>query len=138
MAKRSPRQQPDPTVTVRRVKRGPLYVRVSSLDPLGRPFVLIPGLGVSATYFERLAVHLSAYRPVHSLDLPGFGGVPPPRTGLTITAFADLVAAAIDDLALTDHGGDEESPRPRSDRPDARKLDRMKSLRTSAAPQPCR
>lgn len=103
MTRRSRRDLPEPSVTVRRTRRGPVYVRISSLDRTqGRPFLLIPGMGVSATYFERLAAHLSAYGPVHSLDLPGFGGVPHPRNGLTIAEFADLVAAAIDDLALAD------------------------------------
>ena len=62
------RQPREPAVTVRRVRCGDLYVRISSLEGIhGRPFLLIPGMGVSATYFERLAVHLSRFGPAHSL-----------------------------------------------------------------------
>ena len=57
---------------------------------------------MSATYFERLAVQLSRYGPVHALDLPGFGGVPHPTTRLTIAQYADLVAHAIKVLDLDD------------------------------------
>lgn len=67
-----------------------------------RGFVLVPGIGVSSSYFERLAPVLNEYGPVHALDLPGFGGVPHPRHAMTIADFAELVGAAIDQLELTD------------------------------------
>lgn len=100
-ARRRARRSTD--VTVSRVRRGGLWVRVSSIGRTGdRPFVLVPGIGVSSNYFERLAPYLNEYGPVHALDLPGFGGVPHGGETLTIPRFADLVGAVLDDLGLED------------------------------------
>lgn len=103
---RSPRHRPPSTdVTVRRVEHGSTYARVNSVGDEGeRGFVLVlvPGIGVSSNYFERLAPNLNEYGPVHALDLPGFGGVPHPQEAMTIADFAELVGAAIDQLGLTD------------------------------------
>lgn len=97
------RNAPDVTVEVTRVRRGDAYARVSTIDAPGeRAFVLVAGIGVAATYFERLAPHLNEFGAVHALDLPGFGGVPHPDRALTIGQYADLVEAVIDDLALND------------------------------------
>lgn len=86
-----------------RVYDGDVYVRVNSVGTGGtRPFVLVPGIGVSSTYFEKLAPHLNEYGPVHALDLPGFGGVPHPEHTLTIRQYADLVGRVIDELQLDD------------------------------------
>lgn len=90
-------------VSVQRVHAGESYVRVSTIGTHGeRPFVLVPGIGVSSNYFERLAPHLNEFGPVHALDLPGFGGVRHPPRGLTITEYADLVGLVIDRLHLHD------------------------------------
>ena len=93
----------DTRVTVRRVERGDLYVRVNTIGETGeRPFVLVPGIGVSSDYFERLAPNLNEFGPVHALDLPGFAGVPHPGHALTIREYADLVGTAVDELGLDD------------------------------------
>jgi len=90
-------------VTVSRVERGDVFVRVSTIGASGeRPFVLVPGIGVSSDYFERLAPNLNEFGPVHALDLPGFAGVPHPGTAMSIRQYADLVGAAIDELGLHD------------------------------------
>jgi pimeloyl-ACP methyl ester carboxylesterase len=92
-------------VVVQRVydAQGDNYVRVNSIGTGGiRPFVLVPGIGVSSTYFERLAPNLNEFGPVYALDLPGFGGVPHPDHALGIREYADLVGKVIDDLALDD------------------------------------
>jgi pimeloyl-ACP methyl ester carboxylesterase len=90
-------------VEVQRVYDGDNYVRVNSIGTGGiRPFVLVPGIGVSSTYFERLAPNLNEFGPVYALDLPGFGGVPHPDSALSIRAYADLVGRVIDDLELDD------------------------------------
>ncbi|MFB2554260.1 alpha/beta fold hydrolase [Herbiconiux liangxiaofengii] len=94
-------------IRVRRVERGEVYARVSSIGAPadaahGRAFVLVAGLGVSATYFERLAPDLNEFGPVHALDLPGFAGVPHPPSALSIEQYADLVEAVVDDLGLVD------------------------------------
>ncbi|HXH33744.1 MAG TPA: alpha/beta fold hydrolase [Plantibacter sp.] len=90
-------------VRVDRVSDGDMYVRVNSVGTEGeRPFILVPGIGVSSTYFERLAPHLNEFGPVHALDLPGFGGVPHPNSTLSIRQYADLVGKVIDEMDLTD------------------------------------
>jgi len=102
-ASRRGRDESSTRVAVQRVHRGDLYVRVSTIGTTGeRPFVLVPGIGVSSDYFERLAPNLNEFGPVHALDLPGFAGVPHPGSALEIRQFADLVAAVIDDLGLVD------------------------------------
>ena len=90
-------------VTVTRVEDGDMYVRVNTVGTGGtRPFVLVPGIGVSSTYFEKLAPHLNEFGPVHAVDLPGFGGVPHPDDTLSIRQYADLVGRVIDELELDD------------------------------------
>lgn len=91
-------------VDVRRVPWQSTYARVSTIGREGeRAFVLVPGIGVSSNYFERLAAHLNDYGPVHALDLPGFGGVPHPRSRrMSIRDYADLVGEVIDELELVD------------------------------------
>ncbi|GAA3718299.1 hypothetical protein GCM10022204_42840 [Microlunatus aurantiacus] len=91
-------------VTVRRVHWQTTYARVSTVGRTGdRAFVLVPGIGVSSNYFERLAGLLNEYGPVHALDLPGFGGVPHPKSRrMTISEYADLVGTVIDELELDD------------------------------------
>ena len=100
-----PRRHVSTDVTVSRVYAadGDSYVRVNSVGTGGtRPFVLVPGIGVSSTYFEKLAPHLNEFGPVHALDLPGFGGVPHPSSTLSIRQYADLVGRVIDELELDD------------------------------------
>jgi pimeloyl-ACP methyl ester carboxylesterase len=90
-------------VTVERVYDGDIYARVNTIGTDGvRPFVLVPGIGVSSAYFERLAPRLNEFGPVHALDLPGFGGVPHPGKAMTIRQYADLLGKVIDDLGLED------------------------------------
>ncbi len=103
MRNRRGRRAPDVTVDVSRVHRDGVYARVSTIGSAGgRAFVLVAGLGVAATYFERLAPHLNEFGPVHALDLPGFGGVPHPERAMSIAQYADLVEAVLDDLGLED------------------------------------
>lgn len=91
-------------VQVRRVPWQSTYARVSTVGRESeRSFVLVPGIGVSSNYFERLAAQLNDYGPVHALDLPGFGGVPHPKSRrMTIRDYADLVGTVIDELGLVD------------------------------------
>jgi pimeloyl-ACP methyl ester carboxylesterase len=93
----------DVTVQVDRVAVDGTYVRVSSIgEPGARAFVLVAGLGIASTYYERLAPHLNENGPVHALDLPGFAGVPPFRGKVSIERYADAVERVIDDLGLED------------------------------------
>ena len=100
---RERRRKISTAVRVQRVYDGDVYVRVNSVgEGTSRPFVLVPGIGVSSTYFEKLAPHLNEFGPVHALDLPGFGGVPHPDNTLSIREYADLVGRVIDELELDD------------------------------------
>ncbi|MET0990335.1 MAG: alpha/beta fold hydrolase, partial [Glaciihabitans sp.] len=93
----------DTSVDVRRVQRGDVYVRVSTIGDKGqRPFLLVPGIGVSSDYFERLAPNLNRFGPVHAVDLPGFAGVPHPNRAMSMRQYGELVSAVIDELALND------------------------------------
>lgn len=93
----------DVTVEVDRVAVDGTYVRVSSIGAPGeRAFLLVAGLGIAATYYERLAPHLNENGPVHALDLPGFAGVPRFRGKVSIERYADAVEKVIDDLGLVD------------------------------------
>jgi pimeloyl-ACP methyl ester carboxylesterase len=97
------RRRKSTDVTVTRVAAGETYVRVNTVGTGGeRPFVLVPGIGVSSTYFEKLAPNLNEFGPVYALDLPGFGGVPHPKETLSISQYADLVGRVIDELELDD------------------------------------
>ncbi|PZE88234.1 alpha/beta hydrolase [Curtobacterium sp. MCBD17_008] len=93
----------DVEVRVDRIAVDGTYVRVSSIgEPGERAFVLVAGLGIASTYYERLAPHLNEYGPVHALDLPGFAGVPRFRGAVSIERYADAVEAVIDELRLHD------------------------------------
>lgn len=104
--RRDPRRRYRSTdVSVQRVRHGDVWARVSTVGHDGeRTFVLVPGIGVAATYFERLAPALNEFGPVHALDLPGFGGVPHPPLArrMGIGDYAELVGAVIDQLGLDD------------------------------------
>ncbi|MFG6402824.1 alpha/beta fold hydrolase [Microbacterium sp. P04] len=74
--------------------------RVLSTDTAGAaagsPYVLIHGIGMSHRYFTRLHDELAADAPVHSIDLPGFGGLPKPGRDLDVTEMATSLAEVID------------------------------------------
>lgn len=90
-------------VSVERVWSGDLYARVSTAGAEGaRAFVLVPGIGVTSNYFERLALRLNEFGPVIALDLPGFGGVPHPGRPMTVVQYAELVGDVVDQLGLED------------------------------------
>ncbi len=97
-------RRPATEVAVDRVYLGDVYARVSIVGDTGtRAFVLVPGIGVSANYFEQLAAELNEFGPVVALDLPGFGGVPRPRgRGMRIGEYAELVGTVIERLGLRD------------------------------------
>jgi pimeloyl-ACP methyl ester carboxylesterase len=103
MSRKRPRTASSTDVTVTRVYDGSTYARVNSIGRDGeRAFVLVPGIGVSSSYFERLAPILNEFGPVHALDLPGFGGVPHPGAALSIEGYADLLGKVLDQLGLHD------------------------------------
>ncbi|TCK65533.1 alpha/beta fold hydrolase [Curtobacterium sp. PhB136] len=92
----------DVVVKVDRIPVDGTNVRVSSIGDVGeRPFLLVAGLGIASTYYERLAPNLNEFGPVRALDLPGFAGVPKFRGPVSIERYADAVERVIEELGLT-------------------------------------
>ncbi|USR79112.1 alpha/beta fold hydrolase [Arcanobacterium pinnipediorum] len=61
------------------------------LDRSPLTFLLVHGIGLSATYMVPLAERLAEYGQVLLVDLPGFGDLPAPRHPLQIGDFADIL-----------------------------------------------
>jgi len=68
----------------------------------GPNFVLVHGIGVSARYFQPLAIELARVGTVWLTDLPGYGAVPKPRRTVTIDDHATVLASVIEQAAITD------------------------------------
>ncbi|MDQ1125951.1 pimeloyl-ACP methyl ester carboxylesterase [Microbacterium sp. SORGH_AS 505] len=95
-----------PDVDVEHVGRDTHRTRVTRVETTvgdgGRPFVLVAGVGVAATYFEFLAPSLAEHGDVFALDLPGFAGMPRPGDQPTAEFFADRVEEVLDHYGLED------------------------------------
>lgn len=59
-------------------------------------FVLVHGIGISHRLFSRLHGVLSARYTVHTLDLPGFGGLPQPADSPDVPAMAAGIATVLE------------------------------------------
>lgn len=59
----------------------------------GPPVVLVHGIGVGCSYFDRLVPLLAVHGTVHVVELPGFGDAPRPSWTLTVEEHALLLAA---------------------------------------------
>jgi len=65
----------------------------TTVGPAATPaFVLVHGVGMSHRSYRRLHGVLALSAPVHSLDLPGFGGLPAPRDDVSVARMADALA----------------------------------------------
>lgn len=65
-------------------------------------FVLVHGIGVSHRYLAPLHDRLSASGTVHSIDLPGFGGLPKPRKTPTVAEMATAIGDLLTELGVVD------------------------------------
>lgn len=87
-----------------RVDVGELNFRVLSSHPSADAavpaFVLIHGIGMSHRYLARLHRTLAASGEVHSVDLPGFGGLPKPAAPLPVPEMARALGAVLDRLGV--------------------------------------
>lgn len=86
-----------------RVDVGGLAFRVlsSRTGRRGPPaFVLVHGIGMSHRYLDRLHRELADAGEVHSIDLPGFGGLPAPPRTLTVAQMSDALGTLMDHLGL--------------------------------------
>jgi pimeloyl-ACP methyl ester carboxylesterase len=95
--------EPSPPVE-RTIERGDRAFRVltsATAGGTGRlPFVLIHGIGMSHRYLARLHDRLALEGVVHSVDLPGFGGLPKPVGDIDVEAMAASLGEVLDDLGI--------------------------------------
>jgi pimeloyl-ACP methyl ester carboxylesterase len=86
-------------LTARIVTTGSLTSHVHSLagppSASGPVFVLLHGIGMSHRYFRRLQVLLAGHGNTYAIDLPGFGATPRPDRQLSISDYADVIAATL-------------------------------------------
>lgn len=71
---------------------------IATRGGIGRPVVLVHGIGVSHRYLARLHDVLAENRTVYSIDLPGFGGLPKPTTDVDVTAMASALGKVVESL----------------------------------------
>ncbi|WP_225310200.1 alpha/beta fold hydrolase [Microbacterium testaceum] len=82
---------------------GDLVFRSCSTRRPGRPvYVLIHGIGMSHRYLRPLHEELSTDAEVHSIDLPGFGGLPKPARSPGIRDMVDALGVVLDELGVGD------------------------------------
>lgn len=62
-------------------------------------YVLVHGIGTSHRYLARLHRHLARTATVHSIDMPGFGGLPRPGRRVSVPAMSGALGTALDRLA---------------------------------------
>jgi len=96
----------NPTPIPRREDVGELSFRVlSSRGTEASPtpaFVLVHGIGVSHRYLSRLHRELEGTSAVHSIDMPGFGGLPKPGGQVSVPMMAEALGVVLDRLGLVD------------------------------------
>ena len=81
---------------------GLTFAALSDAGSPGIPIVLVHGIGVSHRYLRRLHAALAAHRPVHSIDLPGHGGLPKPGRDVSVPAMARALGEVLAEIGLAD------------------------------------
>ncbi len=94
-APRRPRRIDVEDLAFRVISGGP--AAASALRP---PVVLVHGIGVSHRYLSRLHATLALDGPVHSIDMPGYAGLPKPERDVSVEAMAHALTAVIAGLDL--------------------------------------
>ncbi|WP_382307233.1 alpha/beta fold hydrolase [Herbiconiux sp. UC225_62] len=82
------------------VEGGARAVPDASTGRDGRAHVLVHGIGTSHRYLSRLHDEFARTGPVHSIDLPGFGGLPKPPEAPSVPEMAAALADVLDGLGL--------------------------------------
>lgn len=72
----------------------------STWRPGATVYVLVHGIGMSHRYFRRLHDELATDAEVHTIDLPGFGGVPTPGRSPGIREMAGALGGVLDGLGV--------------------------------------
>lgn len=65
-----------------------------------RDYVLVHGIGVSARYFQPLAVELARTGRVWLIDLPGYGSAPDPERDVSIVDHSEVLFDAITEAGI--------------------------------------
>lgn len=81
-----------------RIRSGPVPAGAEG----ARPAVLLHGLGMSQRPLGPLQDRLALHRPVHVVELPGFGGRPAPSGDVPIETMIAALARALELLAVHD------------------------------------
>jgi len=82
-----------------------LTFRVLSSPPAradAATYVLVHGIGMSHRYLARLHRELALTSTVHSIDLPGFGGLPKPKRRLTVAEMSAGLAVVLERLGVNE------------------------------------
>jgi pimeloyl-ACP methyl ester carboxylesterase len=97
--------QPDVTDVEYGDLRGRIYASKSNGgNPDGGPaFLLVHGIGVSHRYLARLHKALALSADTYSIDLPGFGPMPKPKSQLSVEDYASFIREALTDLGITEN-----------------------------------
>ena len=85
---------------IRSVQGLKFQVRTSVNSASPYEVVLVHGIGISSRAFAPLHEVLAPHATVHSIDLPGFGGMPKPRTSPDIPEMAALLGTVVQATAL--------------------------------------
>jgi pimeloyl-ACP methyl ester carboxylesterase len=67
----------------------------------GSAYVLVHGIGTSHRYLARLHRRLARTNTVHSVDLPGFGGLPKPKSDTSVPVVAAALASVLERLGVS-------------------------------------
>lgn len=84
------------------LSRGRAFRAITSLVPDAPTVVLLHGIGASHRYLSRLHTELAGTLTVHSVDLPGFGGLPKPAESPDVPVMAEALARVLDRLGVRD------------------------------------
>ncbi|GAA1952570.1 alpha/beta fold hydrolase [Microbacterium deminutum] len=83
-----------------RIAQMSFRIRSSTRAASSRTFVLIHGIGTSHRYMARLHDQLATQGDVHSIDLPGFGGMPKPTWSATVSDIARALGELLTELEV--------------------------------------
>jgi pimeloyl-ACP methyl ester carboxylesterase len=84
------------------LSRGRAFRAISSLLPDAPTVVLLHGIGASHRYLSHLHAELARTCTVHSVDLPGFGGLPKPVQAPDVPDMAGALTRVLDRLGVRD------------------------------------
>lgn len=81
---------------------GLAFRSLSTPRPNAPTYVLLHGIGMSHRYLARLHAELATDAEVHSIDLPGYAGLPKPRGNPGIREVSEALGLVLDRLDVRD------------------------------------